>query len=141
MKTIGNDVRFVYLRTEFGGVPGENDIPEGESRVVPMLSTRTRIPLRRRVYAFLSTFNMTAQLVRRRRVDAIVCVGCNHAAPMFLAGRLLASKTIFIESVTRVDRLSTTGKVIYYFRLASIFIVQWPDLQISYPSSRLGTIL
>jgi hypothetical protein len=138
---ISNDSDFIYLRTEFGGTPGEDHIPDGESYLVPSFSTKTRKSIRRSVNAFLTTFKVTLNLVRRRPIDAIIAVGCSHAVPMFLVGRMLGRRTIYIESVTRVDQLSRTGKIIYYFRLAWIFIVQWPDLQKSYPSSQLGTIL
>jgi beta-1,4-N-acetylglucosaminyltransferase len=132
---------FVYLRTEFGGLPGEEEIPDGESRLVPTFATKTKTGVYRSIYAFLSTFWATLGLVRQRNVDAILCVGCSHSVPMFLAGRMLGATTIYIESITRVDRLSMSGKIVYFLRLANTFIVQWPDLRNSYASSRLGSVL
>ena len=60
---------------------------------------------------------------------------------MLLAARLLRVRTVFVESITRVGRLSGTGRLIYHCRLATVFVVQWPALRAAYRSSRLGTIL
>jgi hypothetical protein len=141
LMSIKDDADIIYLRTEFGGIPGESNIPVGESHLVPSFSTKTQKSFTRSIRAFLVTFKMTLYLVRNRPVDVLITVGCSHAVPMFLVGRILGRKTIYIESVTRVDQLSITGKIVYYFHLATIFIVQWPDLQRFYPSSQFGSTL
>jgi hypothetical protein len=138
---MADDIDFIYIKTEFGGVPGEGNIPVGKGYVVPSFSTKTRKSLRRSVHAFLQTYATTRYLLRTHSIEFFVTVGCSHAVPMFLAGRLAGRNTVYIESITRVDQLSTTGKIIYYFRLATIFIVQWADLQKAYPSSQVGSIL
>lgn len=141
LMNIRSDVNLIYLRTEYGGVPGEDDIPDGDRYLVPSFSSKTRQSIIVSINAFLKTFKITFDLIRHHPVDTIIAVGCSHAVPMFLAGRIMGRRTVYIESVTRVDRLSITGKIVYYSRLAGIFIVQWPDLQKIYPSSQLGTIL
>jgi hypothetical protein len=138
---MAEDIDFIYIKTEFGGVPGEGNIPFGKSYLVPSFSTKTRRSLRRSIHAFLQTFAITLRLVRTHSIDFFVTVGCSHAVPMFLAGRISGRNTVYIESITRVDQLSTTGKIIYYFRLSTIFIVQWADLQKTYPLSQVGSIL
>lgn len=132
---------FFYIRTEFGGIPGEGGLPGGAWRPVLSFSTKTRGWIGRDVRAFLGTLVTSLLLARRRRIDLIVAVGCSHAVPMLLAGRMLGIRTVFVESITRVGRLSNTGRLIYHCRLATMFVVQWPDLHAVYPSSRLGTIL
>jgi UDP-N-acetylglucosamine:LPS N-acetylglucosamine transferase len=141
LASMADDVDFIYIKTEFGGVPGEGNIPFGKSYVVPSFSTKTKKSIRRSIYAFLRTFATTLYLVRTQSVDFLVTVGCSHAVPMFLAGRLSGRSTVYIESITRVNKLSMTGKMIYYFRLSTIFIVQWADLKKAYPSSQVGSIL
>jgi UDP-N-acetylglucosamine:LPS N-acetylglucosamine transferase len=138
MASIGDAADFVYLRKECVGMPGEYNVPYGESYLAPSLVTMAH---GRNVNAFLRVFKMTFDVVRRHSVDAIIVVASSDAVPMFLAGRILGCKTIFIESVARVDRMSLTGKIVYYLRLARIFIVQWPELQKGYPLSQLGTVL
>lgn len=132
---------FVYVRTHFGGMPGQDGIPPGEAREVPSFATVTRKSPSASAHAFARTFLTTCGIILSRRVDAILSVGCSHAIPMLLAGRLTGRRNIFIETITRTDRLSTTGKIVYHLRLADQFFVQWPDLQVQYPRSRASTIL
>ncbi len=138
---LAKDFDFVYLRTEFGGVPGQGGIPDGESHLVPQFATMTKTFLGRSVYAFLTTFVRSWSVIRRRRVDAVVGVGCSHTLPMLLAARVRGVPRIFIESIARADQLSATGKLVYRLGLARPFIVQWPDLQAAWPASQLGRVL
>ena len=42
------------------------------------------------------------------------------------------TKIIFIESIARVNNLSFTGKIIYYFKWYDLFFVQWAQLKKMY---------
>lgn len=42
---------------------------------------------------------------------------------------------MYIESIARVKTLSLSGKILYVFRLADDFVVQWPQLVQKYPRS------
>ncbi|MGH7104846.1 MAG: hypothetical protein ACREFJ_20915 [Acetobacteraceae bacterium] len=141
LDTIKADFHFVYLKTEFGGTPGVGGIPDAEWHAVPAFSSLTPKSFRKSAVAFGKTFVCAAGLLSRKRIDLVICVGCSHSVPMLLAGRLFRRKTAFVESITRVDKLSNTGRLVYHLRLAGTFIVQWPTLQSIYPRSRLGTIL
>ena len=132
---------FVYLKTAHGGVPGEDGIPYGEAYAALSFASKTKPSVTASLRAFLMTFAMTLRVIRRTKIDLVLAAACSHAVPMLLAGRLLGRRTICIESITRVDRLSNTGKLVYYLRLATTFLVQWPNLRNDYPLSRLGTIL
>ncbi|XP_037260344.1 UDP-N-acetylglucosamine transferase subunit ALG14 homolog isoform X2 [Falco biarmicus] len=47
---------------------------------------------------------------------------------------------VYVESICRVETLSLSGKILYYF--SDYFIVQWPDLKEKYPKSiYLGRIV
>jgi len=141
LTTIGEDVRIVYLATAFGGTPGEPGLPPGPRYDVPQFSSISRRSFRRSATAFLGTFTRTLTIIRAERIDLVVAVGCSHAVPMLLAGRLSGRRTIYLESITRADRLSNTGRIVYHLRLATRFLVQWPNLQKRYKASQLGTIL
>lgn len=67
------------------------------------------------------------------RPDAVLSSGPSVAVPACLLARLLGVKVIFVETGSRVTALSTTGRIMY--RVASLFFVQWPDLQIRYPKA------
>jgi UDP-N-acetylglucosamine:LPS N-acetylglucosamine transferase len=132
---------FIYLKTAHGGVPGEDGIPYGKAYAALSFASKTKPSVAASLRAFFKTFAMTLRVIRRTDIDLVLAAACSHAVPMLLAGRLLGRRTICIESITRVDRLSNTGKLVYHLRLASTFLVQWPNLRNDYPLSRLGTIL
>lgn len=141
LRDIEPNFNFVYLATQFGGEPGEPGIPLGARYEVPSFSSMTQRSLRRSINAFIQTFTITRQVIRTKAIDMIIVIGCSYAVPMLLAGRLGRRKTVYIESITRVDQLSNTGRLVYHLRLASRFLVQWPRLQKSYPASELGSVL
>lgn len=51
--------------------------------------------------------------------DGVVSTGAAVAAPAFVAARIARLKTFYIESVSRVDGPSVTGRFVYGSRLAS----------------------
>lgn len=76
----------------------------------------------------------------------ILCNGPGTCVPVclsaFLLGLLRIKRTIivYVESICRVETLSLSGKILYYF--SDYFIVQWPDLKKKYPKSvYLGRIV
>jgi len=82
------------------------------------------------------------RLIRRLRPDAVLALGTAVAVPLFAAARLLRVRCVFVETLTRVRRLSRTGQLIYRLRLADRFYVQWPKLAELCPNSRFaGSVL
>jgi UDP-N-acetylglucosamine:LPS N-acetylglucosamine transferase len=65
------------------------------------------------------------RVIRRVRPDVILCTGAALAVPFFLVGRLLGVRLVYVESLTRTESLSLSGRLVY--PLASEFFVQWPD--------------
>lgn len=61
------------------------------------------------------------------RPKFIVSTGAGPAVPVSLIGKyIFRSKIIFIESITRVNKPSLTGKIMYTF--SDHFYYQWPNL-------------
>lgn len=141
LQAMEDDVDFVYLATEFGGVPGEHGIPAGRSHRVPTFQTVSNKSTSQSVYAFLKVFLTALAVIRHSKASSVIGVGCSHAVPMFLAGMVLRRRNVFVESITRVNDLSNTGKLVYRMRLSRLFVVQWPGLNARYPRSTLGTVL
>ncbi|MBC7242478.1 MAG: hypothetical protein H5T60_08540 [Anaerolineae bacterium] len=61
------------------------------------------------------------------RPDALITSGPALAIPFAVWARLLGREVIFIETGSRVHQLSLTGRLMRY--LATLFFVQWPQLQ------------
>jgi beta-1,4-N-acetylglucosaminyltransferase len=68
--------------------------------------------------------------------ELAIFVGSSECLPLILACRILHIRCIYIESITRVEDLSMTGRIVYHGRLANIFLVQWPCLLPSYPRAQ-----
>jgi UDP-N-acetylglucosamine:LPS N-acetylglucosamine transferase len=84
-----------------------------------------RGPTNRSARALLANLRLAWRVVRSERPDAILSTGAALAFPFFLAGKLFGAKLIFVESLTRTERLSLTGRLVYPF--ADACFVQWPS--------------
>lgn len=68
----------------------------------------------------------TLRILLKEKPKLIVSTGSEIAIPAFYLAKILRIKTIFIESWTRVDRPTGTGKIVY--PVSDIFLVQWERL-------------
>jgi beta-1,4-N-acetylglucosaminyltransferase len=71
-------------------------------------------------------FMSTLVILLKEKPKLIVSTGSEIAIPAFYLAKILRIKTIFIESWTRVDRPTGTGKIVY--PVADLFLVQWESL-------------
>ncbi|XP_030352157.1 UDP-N-acetylglucosamine transferase subunit ALG14 homolog isoform X2 [Strigops habroptila] len=85
-------------------------------------------------------------LTYRRKPDLILCNGPGTCVPVCISALLLGllgikrAYIVYVESICRVETLSLSGKILYYF--SDYFIVQWPNLKEKYPKSvYLGRIV
>ncbi len=91
---------------------------------------------------FVMSFFEAMALVRRLRPDAILALGHSSAIPLFVAGKLLRIRCVFIESLTRVAEMSVSGRIVYRLGLAKRLYVQWPKLLERYPRATFaGAVL
>jgi UDP-N-acetylglucosamine:LPS N-acetylglucosamine transferase len=80
------------------------------------------------------------RLLRRERPDAILSTGAGLAVPFFIAGRVLGIRSVYVESVTRTESLSLSGRIVY--PIASSFFVQWPAVAERFKKARYeGAVL
>jgi beta-1,4-N-acetylglucosaminyltransferase len=66
------------------------------------------------------------RILRGRRPDAILSTGAGLAVPFLVVGKLLRIRSVYVESVTRTDTVSLSGRLVYPF--ADRFFVQWPEV-------------
>lgn len=83
-------------------------------------------PTNRSITNLLRNMLLAVRVLRARRPDAILSTGAAIAVPLFLVGRLLGIRLVYVESVTRTESLSLSGRLVY--RLANRIFVQWPQL-------------
>ncbi len=97
-------------------------------------------PTNRNVKNLLRNAVLAWRSVRAMRPRAVVSTGAGVAVPFLYAGRLFGSRTIYVESLARIDQLSLTGRLVY--PIVSDFFVQWPELERRLPRCRyVGAII
>lgn len=87
--------------------------------------TRGHGPTNRSLRRLIQNLGLAWRMLRRERPDVILSTGAGLAVPFFLVGKLLGIRLVYVESVTRIETISLTGKLVYL--LADRFFVQWPQ--------------
>lgn len=88
--------------------------------------------LKRSPLFWISAIRRCAKKTQLCAPDMVIVIGTVNGLPILVACKILGIKSVFIESLARVDSLSITGKVVYYLGLCDYFLVQWPSLAQSY---------
>lgn len=74
----------------------------------------------------VKSFYKVLKIIKKEKPDVIITTGAAPGLMGLLAGKLLGSKTVWIDSIANASQLSLSGK------LASIFVsrvyTQWPEL-------------
>ena len=83
------------------------------------------VPTARNVKNMLRNLWLAAVIVRRYRPDVLLSTGGGVTFPVFVVGKLVGARLIYVESLTRVDGPSLTGRLVY--PLVDRFFVQWPE--------------
>ena len=76
------------------------------------------------------------RILRRERPRLILSTGAGPVVPFALIGKIIRIPTVFIETFTRVQRPSLTGRIMYY--LADRFFYQWKPLKPFFPKAVYG---
>jgi UDP-N-acetylglucosamine:LPS N-acetylglucosamine transferase len=73
------------------------------------------------------------------RPDMVISTGANIAVNFAILAKLLRIRFLYVESISRSDELSLSGKFIY--PIADEFYVQWQGLVAKYPKAMFkGTV-
>ena len=90
-----------------------------------------------RDWRFIINLWEAIQILRKERPHVILSTGAGPAVPFALVGRFLfGMRIIFVETITRIERPSLTGRIMY--RLANIFFYQWESLRKYFPKGLFG---
>jgi len=68
--------------------------------------------------------------------NVVISCGTGMTVPVFYSARALGIPTVFIESMSRVETISQTGRLLY--GKTSIFLVQWKSLAKKIPNAMYG---
>jgi UDP-N-acetylglucosamine:LPS N-acetylglucosamine transferase len=83
-------------------------------------------PTPRNIGNFFRNLRLAWRVLRDQNPGVIVSTGAGLALPFFVLGRLQRRRLVYVESITRVEKLALTGRLVY--PLATSFFVQWDSL-------------
>lgn len=83
-------------------------------------------PTPRNIGNFFRNLRLAWRVLAEHDPQVIVSTGAGLALPFFILGRLRGRRLVYVESVTRVEKLALTGRLVY--PLSDAFFVQWPGL-------------
>ena len=133
---LGSEYDYLYLIGILDPLtPKKVKIP---GKILPVIPPRL-LPQDSRIMSIIRTLitlvlSIVYFILYRPRI-AISC-GTGLTVPIFYAARALNVKTVFIESMSRVESLSITGRLLR--GRTDLFIVQWEDLAARTPGAIYG---
>jgi UDP-N-acetylglucosamine:LPS N-acetylglucosamine transferase len=83
-------------------------------------------PTPRNIGNFFRNLRLAWRVLREQNPDVVISTGAGLALPFFVLGRIQRRRLVYIESITRVEKLALTGRLVY--PLADAFFVQWDSL-------------
>ena len=139
--TGGHWIELLLLRPAFEGLAveyvsssplGRDDVPDANFTAVADANLRT--PLRALICLW-----QVLQIVARFRPSVVVSTGAGPGLFGVAVGALLGSRTVWVESLAGVTKISVSGRLARFF--VSRFIVQWPDLATDSRAEYCGSLL
>lgn len=110
------DGEVIYISTK----PEFAKMVEGKSfYIVPDGNRNNKLGL---IKAIIKIF----KIVMKLKPNVIITTGAAPGILALIAGKLIGSKTIWIDSIANVEELSLSGK--FAVRIANRVYTQWPDL-------------
>lgn len=78
--------------------------------------------------------------VFRERPQVVISTGAAAGCMVCFLGKFLGAKVIWIDSITNVERMSLSGRMVRF--IADLFLVQWPGLAREYKNVEyVGTVI
>lgn len=82
-------------------------------------------PTTRNIGNLLRNLKLAWRTIDAYQPDVILSTGAALAVPFFVVGRLRRRRLVYVESLTRVNQLALSGRLVY--PLADVFFVQWRE--------------
>ena len=81
-------------------------------------------------FKYLFTMMALMKLFKKEKINLIVTNGAQLSIPAVIAGKLMGIKTIFIDTVIRVETPNWSARACYFF--SDIFLVQHKNMMKKY---------
>ena len=97
------------------------------------------VPARRNYIKFAISFIQSLYIILKERPTVVISTGAEIGYPALIIGKFFGAKTIYIESLARVNSPSLCGKLVY--GKVDHFYVQWKAAQKWFPNAKyLGSV-
>lgn len=93
----------------------------------------------RDVLGFIRNMPSVFRIVFSEKPDLVISTGASLAVGFAFAAKLLGVRFIYIESISRAQELSLSGKLVY--PICDEFYVQWPTLCTKYAKAQYRGIV
>lgn len=110
------------------------DKPDARSLLRDEAVVHAHGPTNRNVPNLLRNAVLALRVLRRVRPAVVLTTGAGVAIPFAWIARLRGVPVVYVESLTRIDELSTSGRLIA--PIADRLYVQWPELAERVPAAR-----
>ena len=70
------------------------------------------------------------KIILKERPGIVISTGAAAGCMTCFLAKILGAKIVWIDSITNVERLSLSGRMVRY--IADLFLVQWPELMSKY---------
>ena len=104
--------------------------PDASSLLVGEEVTFAYHPTNRNILNLVRNLALAFSIMARFRPRVVLSTGAGVAVPFCYVGRLFGARIIFVESFSRIEGPSFSGRMIH--PIAHRFFVQWPNLQRHY---------
>ena len=96
-------------------------------------------PTNRSLKALFINTKIAYKIIKTEKPNLIISSGAAVAVPFFYLGKLFGAKVVYIEVFDRINKPTTTGRMVY--PIADLFIVEWEEMKKIYPKAiNLGSI-
>ncbi len=124
----GHFMQMLALKSAWGDLPHmwfTTRAADTEALLRDQRAVYAHVPTARNIKNMFRNLWLAARTIRRHRPDVLLSTGGGVTFPVFVVGKLAGARLIYVESLTRVDGPSLTGRLVY--RLVDRFFVQWPE--------------
>jgi beta-1,4-N-acetylglucosaminyltransferase len=114
--------------------------PDTEYELADERVTYGHGPTNRSLTKLVRNVGLARRVLREFDPDVVLSTGAALAVPFLIGARLQGRRTVYVESFTRVNDLSLSGRIVYPF--ADAVFAQWASLQRRRPRARhVGSVL
>ena len=93
-------------------------------------------PTNRNITNLLRNLFLAFRILSKEKPEVLITTGAGISVPFIFVAILFGIKTIYVESLTRINDLSLSGKLVY--PILNHLFVQWPELEKKYKKAKFA---